>query len=152
MPGGPPVAGLPSDQLHQEARMAARYDQGDAASSLDAEEAEGEAHGWLIARSASPLRLVAVRVYIGLYWETAGFIQCLVHFEFNLGCVLAGGFASCNVGSSVPGVQLATYDMFAWLPSSGRTAHAICPSICAVCQNSSHLSCRFCMCQHIPTC
>ena len=65
MPGGPPVAGLPSDQLHQEARMAARYDQGDAASSLDAEEAEGEAHGWLIARSASPFWLVAVVFALG---------------------------------------------------------------------------------------
>ena len=55
LPGGPPAAALPSDQLHQEARMAARYDEGDAASSLDAEEAQGEAHGWLISRLAPPI-------------------------------------------------------------------------------------------------
>lgn len=55
LPGGPPPEAMASDQLHHEARMAARYDQGDAASSLDAEEAEGEAHGWLIARSDTAL-------------------------------------------------------------------------------------------------
>ena len=43
---------LPSDQLNQEARLMARYDEGSAPSDATEEEAEGEAHGWLIARSA----------------------------------------------------------------------------------------------------
>lgn len=43
---------LPSDQLRQEARLMARYDEGSAPSDATEEEAEGEAHGWLIARSA----------------------------------------------------------------------------------------------------
>lgn len=43
---------LPSNQLNQEARLMARYDEGSAPSDATEEEAEGEAHGWLIARSA----------------------------------------------------------------------------------------------------
>ncbi|KAL3155148.1 hypothetical protein ABBQ38_011204 [Trebouxia sp. C0009 RCD-2024] len=50
LPGGPPVDPLPSDQLRQEARLMARYDEGSAPSDATEEEAEGEAHGWLIAR------------------------------------------------------------------------------------------------------
>ena len=50
LPGGPPVDPLPSDQLNQEARLMARYDEGSAPSDATEEEAEGEAHGWLIAR------------------------------------------------------------------------------------------------------
>lgn len=55
LPGGPPVDPLPSDQLRQEARLMARYDEGSAPSDATEEEAEGEAHGWLIARSGYSL-------------------------------------------------------------------------------------------------
>ena len=51
MPGGPPAEHLPSDQLGREARFAHVYDQGSAPSDATSDEAEGEAHGWLIARS-----------------------------------------------------------------------------------------------------
>lgn len=58
LPGGPPVDPLPSDQLKQEASMARRYDEGSAASDVTSDEAEGEAHGWLIARSAHHINMV----------------------------------------------------------------------------------------------
>ena len=58
LPGGPPVDPLPSDQLKQEASMARRYDEGSAGSNVTSEEAEGEAHGWLIARSAPHIDMV----------------------------------------------------------------------------------------------
>ena len=47
--------------------MAARYDQGDAASSLDAEEAEGEAHGWLISRSVPVLLICTCHTGFALH-------------------------------------------------------------------------------------
>ncbi len=52
LPGGPPADPLPSDQLQREERMMRQYDAGSAPSDVTSEETEGEAHGWLIARSA----------------------------------------------------------------------------------------------------
>jgi len=52
LPGGPPADPLPSDQLQREERMMRQYDAGSAPSDVTSEEPEGEAHGWLIARSA----------------------------------------------------------------------------------------------------
>lgn len=52
LPGGPPVDPLPSDQLQREERMMRQYEAGSAPSEVTSEEIEGEAHGWLIARSA----------------------------------------------------------------------------------------------------
>lgn len=129
MPGGPPVAGLPSDQLHQEARMAARYDQGDAASSLDAEEAEGEAHGWLIARLASPFWLVAVVFALGC---SAVFIQSPVYCDCGLdvfwqGSLLPAMLKAIFLVCSLLGTT------FVWLSLSGCTAHMTYPSIYTVC-------------------
>lgn len=68
LPGGPPAAALQSDQLHHEAHMAAVYDRGDASSSLDGSEAEGEAHGWLISRSG-PIALKSACKRHGMYME-----------------------------------------------------------------------------------
>jgi len=57
LPGGPPVDPLPSDQLQREERMMRQYEAGSAPSDVTSEEIEGEAHGWLIARSTPYIHL-----------------------------------------------------------------------------------------------